>query len=151
MRLDLNSSNHSQVSYQSAEQPMEVNRARPVFRCYDWLHRNGVRLYFDLGCIRVHQTYIPLQEFMHISFVVRVHSKTKIKQQTAVVCKCEVRNSPDLSISGIYQVSPPKVGFFNYEPGLMAANSVAKLTGNRIIPVMVVKHTNKTFQIKKGQ
>ena len=48
----------------------------------DWLQKNGVRLYYDLGCIRVNQTYVPLQEDIHISSVVRVHSKTKITPQT---------------------------------------------------------------------
>lgn len=85
----------------------------------DWLENNGVRMYFDLGCIRVNQTYIPLQEDMRISSVIRVHKKTKIKPQTAIVCRCKVQNNSELLASGVYKISPPEVGFFNYQPGLM--------------------------------
>ena len=45
----------------------------------DWLEQNGVRMYIDLGCIRVIQTYVPLQDDMFISSIARAHAKTKIK------------------------------------------------------------------------
>ena len=51
------------------------NMNRKLILGRDWLLKNGVRLYFDLGCIRVHQTYIPLQEDIHISSVVRTQNK----------------------------------------------------------------------------
>ena len=79
----------------------------------DWLQNNGVRLYFDLGCIRVNQTYIPLQEDLHISSIARVHTKTKVKPQTAVICKCKARNNPGIPTSGSYQISPAEIGFLN--------------------------------------
>ena len=116
----------------------------------DWLQKNWVRLYYDLGCIRVNQTYVPLQEDIHISSVVRVHSKTKITPQTAVVCRCKVRKSSDLPINTLYQISPVEIGFLSYEPGLMVTNSIAKVHQNRFIPVMIVNNTNKTFTIRKG-
>ena len=124
---------------------------RNVILGRDWLEQNGVRMYFDLGCIRVNQTYVPLQDDMCISSIVRAHAKTKIKPQTAVICKCKVRNNPNLPQSDLYEISPPEVGFLNYEPGLMIASSVAKMNTNRIIPVLLTNNTNKTFTIKKGR
>lgn len=117
----------------------------------DWLDKNGVRMYFDLGCIRVNNTYVPLQEDLKVSSVVRMHRKTKIKPQTAVICKCKARNSPNLPTSCMYEISPPEVGFLNYEPGLMVTNSVTKMNDNRIIPVLLVNNTNKTFTVRKGR
>ena len=70
--------------------------------------------------------------------------------QLAVICTCEVRNNPNFQSSGLYEISPPDVGFLKYEPGLIVTNSVAKMNQDRIIPVMVVKSTNKTFSIKKS-
>ena len=35
----------------------------------DWLEQNGVRMYFDLGCIRVNQTYVPLQDDNYVHFI----------------------------------------------------------------------------------
>ncbi len=40
---------------------------RNVMLGRDWLIQSGVRLYFDLSCLRVHNTYMPLQEDIHIS------------------------------------------------------------------------------------
>lgn len=116
----------------------------------DWLLKNGVRLYFDLGCIRVHQTYIPLQEDIHISSVVRAQNKIKIRPQTAVICRSKVRKSPDIPVNETYEISPLEIGFLSYEPGLMVSNSIGKVKSNRIIPVLIVNNTNKTFTIKRG-
>ena len=73
-----------------------------------------------------------------------------IMPQLAVICTCEVRNNPNFQSSGLYEISPPDVGFLKYEPGLIVTNSVVKMNQDRIIPVMVVKSTNKTFSIKKS-
>ena len=35
----------------------------------DWMKQNGVRLYFDLGFLRVGKTYAPLEEDIHIANV----------------------------------------------------------------------------------
>ena len=32
----------------------------------DWLTKNGVRLYFDLGSLRIGKKYVPLVEDIHI-------------------------------------------------------------------------------------
>ena len=46
-----------------------MNRKVILERC--WLQKNGVRIYYDLGCIRVNMTYIPMQEDIHISSIVQ--------------------------------------------------------------------------------
>jgi hypothetical protein len=33
----------------------------------EWLKQNGVRLYFDLGYLRIDKTYVRLEEDIHIS------------------------------------------------------------------------------------
>ena len=45
-----------------------------ILRC-DWLEKNGVRMHFDLDCIMVYKTYIPLQEDMCISSVIQINKK----------------------------------------------------------------------------
>lgn len=32
----------------------------------DWLRMNGVRIYFDLGCLRIGKIYVKLQEDIYI-------------------------------------------------------------------------------------
>ena len=45
----------------------------------DWLKDNGVRIYFDLGMLRIGKTYVKLQEDCHISSILRLKKKTTIK------------------------------------------------------------------------
>lgn len=126
------------------------NMNRKLILGRDWLQQNGVRLYFDLGCIRLHQTYIPLQEDIHVTSIVRLRSKTKIKPQTAVLCNCKVRNNPNLPVDRTYQITPIECGFLSHEPGLMVTNSIGKLKSNRVLPIMIVNTTNKTYTVRKG-
>lgn len=62
----------------------ELNRCVILGR--EWLRMNRVRIYFDLGCLRIGKTYVKLQEDIHISSLVRINKKLMIKPQTAVVC-----------------------------------------------------------------
>ena len=98
---------------------------------------------------QINQTYIPLQEDIHVTSIVRLRSKTKIKPQTAVLCNCKVRNNPS-PVDTTYQISPIECGFFSHEPGLMVTNSIGKLKSNRVLPIMIVNTTNKTYTVKKG-
>ena len=41
------------------------NLNRNVIIGLDWLQSHGVRVYHDLGCVRVDQTYIPLVDDVH--------------------------------------------------------------------------------------
>ena len=63
-----------------------MNRKVILGRC--WLEKNGVRIYYDVGCIRVNMTYIPMQKDIQISSIERAKKKTKIKQQTACIFEC---------------------------------------------------------------
>ena len=58
----------------------------------DWLIDNGIRLYFDLGCIRINNTYVPLQDDIHITSVIRAQSEIKLAPQTQNLIKGKVRN-----------------------------------------------------------
>ena len=68
----------------------------------DWLTKNGVRLYLDLGSLRIGKTYVPLVEDIHISSVVRTTKKLILKLQTTNICQCRIRNSPDLPNTELY-------------------------------------------------
>ena len=118
------------------------NMNRKLILGRDWLQNNGVRLY--QGQSDIHPFAGGSSHFLHCACT----HKTKVKPQTAVICKCKVRNNPGLPTSGSYQISPAEIGFLNYEPGLMVTSSVAKMTGNRFIPVLLVNNTNKTYTVR---
>ncbi len=116
----------------------------------DWLKQNGVRIYFDLGCLRIgnkNKTYVNLEEDIHIASVVRLKNTTVIKPQTAKICYGRVRQNPDLPSEGSYEISESDRGFVSREPGLSIINTVSTLKRDRTIPVLIVNSTNKTMKI----
>ena len=114
----------------------------------DWLKRHGVRIYYDLGCIRIgDKNYVNLEEDIHIASVVRMKSTTVIKPQTATICYGKVRFNPDIKTEQCYQISPADTGFLVKEPGLQVVNSVSRLQSDRSIPILIVNNTNKTMRI----
>ncbi|MET0107142.1 MAG: retropepsin-like aspartic protease [Sedimenticola sp.] len=116
----------------------------------DWLVQNGVRLYFDLGFLRVGSSTVPLEEDIHIASLVRTKTTVILKPQTATVCLGKIKNSPNFHSSQIYSVTAAETKFISNEPGLMVSNSVAKLTKDRVLPIMVVNNTNRTLRLSRG-
>lgn len=113
----------------------------------DWLKQNGVRLYFDLGCLRINGTYVNLEEDIHIASIVRMKYTTVLKPQTAQICFGKVRQNPDIPCGQNYQISETDKGFISKEPGLTVINTVSTLRNDRSVPILIVNSTNKTMKI----
>ena len=79
---------------------------RNVILGIDFLKNNNVRLYYDLGCLRIKNAYVPFEEDAQISSLVRVASDQVLKPQTCIICQGKLRNSPDLP-------PPPPPPLFN--------------------------------------
>lgn len=126
------------------------NMNRNLILGRDWMISNGVRIYFDLGCLRIGKTYAPLEEDIHVASIARLTRKTLLKPQTSQICWAKVKNNSSLPPSQTYQVSAVERGYISTEPGLMVANSLGKLNKARKIPVFIVNNTNKTFNLRKG-
>ena len=78
----------------------------------DRLRQHGVRIYFDLGCIRIgDKNYVNLEEDIHIASVIRIKSTTVIKPQTATICYGKVKYNPDIPTEQSYQICSADRGF----------------------------------------
>ena len=119
------------------------NMNRNLILGRDWMTQNGVRLYFDLGCLRVGKTYAPLEEDIHIASIARLTSKTLLKPQTSKICWARIKNNTAFPSSETYQISPVEQGHIANEPGLMVTNSIGKLNKARKIPVLIVNNTTR--------
>ena len=126
------------------------NLNRNVIIGLEWLKSRGVRVYHDLSCICVHDTYIPLIDDMHVASIARTRHKVEISPQSTHICQVTVRKHPGFSYEREYEVSPIETNTLVNEPGLLIPNSICKLAQNRKIPVMVVNTTNKFISLKKG-
>ena len=127
-----------------------VKMNRRIILGRDWLKQRGVRVYYDLDCLRVDGCYVPLQEDIHITSVVRLQGKTKIAPQSSILCKAKVRRDSRFPSSGIFQVSSITEGFITKDPGLLVTNAVSRMFGNRCVSIMVVNSTNKMMTLRKG-
>jgi transposase InsO family protein/predicted aspartyl protease len=116
----------------------------------DWLKANGVRIYFDLGSLRIKNTYVQLEEDIHISSILRLNKKTLIKPQTGVICYVKLNNAFHIPESGILEVTNLDPGCIQEEPGLTVQESVHTVKTTGKIPVLVVNQTNRHFNLKRG-
>ena len=81
------------------------NMNRNIILGLDFLKNTDVRLYYDLGCLRIKNSYVPFEEDIQIASLVRLTSDKIIKPQTSCVCNAKIKNNPDLPpyiISGFW-------------------------------------------------
>ena len=103
----------------------------------DWLQQDDVRIYFDLGSIRVGKAYVPLANDIHIATIIRSVNKLLLKPQSANVCIAKIKNSSSLFVSGLLQVFALDSGYIIWKPCLVVSNSVAKIHRCSKIPVLI--------------
>lgn len=124
------------------------NLKRNVILGRDWLKQNSVRMYFDLGAIRLGSEYIALQEEAYISSIVRLRHNVTLKPQHLHACtaRAEMRNGQGLD----YEVVQIDKGFLSDLSGVSVANTVVKIKGRKSFPLLIMNNTNQTVKLKKG-
>ena len=116
----------------------------------DWLRQHGVRIYYDLGCMRIeNKRYVNLEEDIHVWSVARVKYNTVLKPHSATICYAKVRPNPDLPVRVDYQISAVEKGFTCREPELEVVDSVSRLGKDRSIPILVTNSTGKFIRIRR--
>ena len=116
----------------------------------DWLKEYGVRLYFNLGMIKIGNTYVKLQEDIHISSILRLNKKTTIKPQSAMICHVKLNQGFKLPESKTLEITSMDTGCIQDEPGLHIRESINTAKTPHKIPVMIINETNKCYRLKRG-
>lgn len=115
----------------------------------DWMVDNNVRITFDLMSLKVNNTYVSLEEDIHINSVVRLTQDTIIKPQTAHIVKGQLRRRTKLNSLRTYDLKCIEDGYLSTEPCLMVANSVIKFKKYHRCPVLIVNST-RPIKLKRG-
>ncbi len=116
----------------------------------DFLEQNGVRIYFDLGCMRLAgKVYVKLERDIHIASVVRAHHSIVLKPQSAKMCYGKIRDTPELPSNQEYQTMPTDMGFLNNEPGISVINYVCVLGKKSISSHLTCKRNKQTTTIHR--
>ena len=113
---------------------------------------HGVRIYFDLGLIRIKGVYAPLLSDKHVSTVVRILRAVTLLPNTAYVLNAKVKSSQKYTKGSECLVSSiDNSGIVLNEPALEIRDSVIKLSSSNKLPVEIVNHNNRCIRLKKGR
>ena len=113
---------------------------RNVILGRDWIIDNKVVLYFnELRSMKIGQVYVPLEEDIHISALVRAASTVVIKPHTAVGCKAKTSGVLDSEGKQLCQISSTGRGYLSMEPGLQLQKSVVEVKAGRTFPALISK------------
>lgn len=115
----------------------------------DWLKQNGVRLYFDLGYLRVGKTYVRLED-IHISSITRLQKKVILKPNSATVCHVKLNNSFNVGESKLLTLTELSTGFLSEQPEITICESINKVNNPHKVPVMLVNNSQKFINLKRG-
>jgi hypothetical protein len=116
----------------------------------DWLKDNGVRLYFDLGMLRVGKTYVKLEEDIHISSILRLAKKTVIRPQSTAICHVKIGAGFNIPPSGVVAIGNMDEECIFDEPGLVVQESIHVLKETGKLPIVIVNRTNRHYNLWKG-
>ena len=115
----------------------------------DWLKQNGVRMYFDLGMLRIGRTYAEFEEDCHITSILRLNRKIIIKPQSAMISHVRLNQGFQLPNSKVIEITPLNE-CINDEPGLHIRESINTSKNPTRIPIMIINETNRYNRLKKG-
>jgi hypothetical protein len=127
------------------------NLNRNIILGQDWLVDNGVRLYYDLGGMKIGKQYVPLESDIHVSAALLAKQETVLRPQHSTICMAKIQVDPSRTSCRLFQVSAADTGFITSEPGLLVCNTVVELHQARTVPIMIVNQTNKTFRLRRGE
>lgn len=117
----------------------------------DWMTRYSVRLYFDLGLMRINgKTYTELKEDIHISSIVRTTKKLTIKPNTVTVCRGKVNNNFPIEQIDFVEVHNIDNECLLDDPGVYIKDSVCAVRQSRNIPIIIVNQSNRHYKIPRG-
>ena len=125
-----------------------TNLNRNVILGRDWLRQNGVRMYFDLGALRIGEEYIALEEDIHISSIIRLAQKITLKPQHMHTCKGQTKLR---NVGGMeYEIEQMSSGYVSNFSGISVANAVVKIPKSRRFPLLIMNNTNQTVTLERG-
>ena len=117
----------------------------------DWLKANGVRMYFDLGCLRIGKTYVTLRDDIHVCSALRIDKDILLKPQTMTINYVKINKGFQIGDSGLLQVNNTDADCIRREPGLRLRDSVYRIRHADKLPVIIINQTNRHYRLRRGE
>ena len=142
-----------------------TNINRNVILGRDFLTTYGVRLYFDLGCLRIGKSYVSLEQDIHISSLVRLAKRTKLQPQSVTISTGKTKMS-NMKVNNqllrktkvnntevnnqLLEISQIERGYLTSESGVMVGNTLTSNKNHNKLPIYLCNNTNRTITLRKG-
>ena len=136
----------SQYTYQRCVVIKNLNRLVILGR--DWFRKYGVRIYYDLGAIRLNGEYIPLEEDIHMSNVATLAENVTLKPQH--IHRIILQPVAQQEIGRVFELEQLRTGELSNLSGVLMVNSVVRVGRNQTFQVGMVNNTNQTISLRKG-
>ena len=117
----------------------------------NWLTDEGVRMYFELGMIRIKGVYAPLVSDKHISSIVRIARGMTLRPNTSYIVEGRCRVSDELKRGTECLVSSYENGIVTGEPGIELRDCFVKLSHENKFPVEITNYNNRFIRRKRGR
>ena len=127
-----------------------TNINRNVILGRDFLTTYGVRLYFDLGCLRIGKSYVALEQDIHISSLERLAKRTRLKPQSVTISAGKTKMTHKKNSNELLEISHIEKGYLTQETGVMLGNTITSNKNHNKHPIYICNNTNKTITLRKG-
>ena len=136
----------NQYTYQKCVVVQNLNRLVILGR--DWFRKYGVRIYYDLGTIRLNGEYIPLEEDIHMSNLATLAESVTLKPQH--IHRCVLQPVAKQKIGHVFELEQVRTGELSNLSGVLMVNSVVRVGRNQTFQVGIVNNTNQTVSLRRG-
>lgn len=117
----------------------------------DWLKKNNVRLYFDLGLMRIDgKVYAELKEDLHISTIVRTPKKLIMRPNTVTVFYGKINNNFSLEESDLVEVNSIDNNCIMEDPGLYLKDNVCRVRKDKKLQMIPLTKLTKIIKFREA-
>ena len=126
------------------------NLTQNVILGRDCLRRHGMKIDYGTNELQFRGICVPLESDAYLDSLVRTAGRKILQPQTATLIWGKFKGQKHLKKQMIYSVTAINTGYTKLEPGLMVANSVAKIAKQKKFPLLLCNNTNQTIKLNKG-
>ena len=123
---------------------------RNIILGQDFLVDNGIRVYYDLGCLRIGKTMVPLIPDIHIASVVRNKNQVVVEPFSIALCTGKLKMTHKLKPNKNYVITSGNCKYMNERPELRIIDTVVRVKKTGKTQLMIVNNSGRRYCIRAG-
>ena len=115
----------------------------------DFLEKHGAVINLQIRKLKVRNSYITMEDDIHIAAVVRSSRTVVMKPHTTVILEVRAKHSPYFQSNQEFEIVPPTKGFIAEEPAIQIEPVFIRFNAGKF-PLLISNKSGKTIRIKRG-